>query len=726
MGLRSRKSSKRRCRGHTSHASQPAARATVAGQPSAPSRLVLSLDDPEAGDPLLAGRKAANLATARRLGFAVVPGFVVTTTAAAAIDDDGVGACLPPLVSASLKQAWAELSAEGQHTLVVRSSSPGEDGGTSSMAGQFTSVLGVRTWSEFHSALFAVLESGRVVVLDGAEDGIPTPMAVLVQRQVFPAWGGVLFGVDPVTGRTDRMVVAAVQGGPDQLVSGTVDGARYTLTRHGHLVASDGVGPARLPVHHRHALARLATRAERAFGSHQDIEWAYSEEGHLLLLQSRPVTAVGVAAEAQGPVLGPGPVAETFPDPLSPLEQDLWLPPLRQALTEAVRLTGAVSRRRLASSPVIACVGGRVAADLALLGVVANKSLWARFDPRPPARRLRAAWRTGRLRAALPGLAADVTVKVDRELASVPAPSGLTDEALLSLLRGSRQVLRSLHGYEILAGMLSTSADGAPTSAATALRAVSEGRAEGLDDAGVIARHPVTLALVPPAIGVDTSLPAFAGTSQLPAPAVSDEIAALREALRLRARWVHELTVRVADELGSRLARRDLLPDAGAVRWLNADELDAAVKGGVVPDDLDNRQRAGRAAPLPTTFRLTPAGDVVPMQQKGDHEGQGAGGGRAAGPVHGDGPVEAGEVLVVRTLDPGLAAALPGLGGLVSETGSVLSHLAILARELGVPTVVGVADALNRFPAGSVVVVDGTTGDVSLVQPVDESKQVSA
>jgi pyruvate,water dikinase len=80
----------------------------------------------------------------------------------------------------------------------------------------------------------------------------------------------------------------------------------------------------------------------------------------------------------------------------------------------------------------------------------------------------------------------------------------------------------------------------------------------------------------------------------------------------------------------------------------------------------------------------------------------------------------------VRTLDPGLAAALPGLGGLVSETGSVLSHLAILARELGVPTVVGVADALNRFPAGSVVVVDGTTGDVSLVQPVDESKQVSA
>lgn len=70
-------------------------------------------------------------------------------------------------------------------------------------------------------------------------------------------------------------------------------------------------------------------------------------------------------------------------------------------------------------------------------------------------------------------------------------------------------------------------------------------------------------------------------------------------------------------------------------------------------------------------------------------------------------------MLVVRTLDPGLAPLLPLLAGLVAETGSLLSHLAILARELGVPTVVGVADAIARFPAGTVVVVDGATGEVS-------------
>ncbi len=87
------------------------------------------------------------------------------------------------------------------------------------------------------------------------------------------------------------------------------------------------------------------------------------------------------------------------------------------------------------------------------------------------------------------------------------------------------------------------------------------------------------------------------------------------------------------------------------------------------------------------------------------------------GPVHGgDGQPEPGAVLVVRTLDPDLAPLLPRLGGLVAETGSFLSHLAIQAREFGVPTAVGVEDAVSRFPAGSTVVVDGTTGEVALVE----------
>jgi len=74
----------------------------------------------------------------------------------------------------------------------------------------------------------------------------------------------------------------------------------------------------------------------------------------------------------------------------------------------------------------------------------------------------------------------------------------------------------------------------------------------------------------------------------------------------------------------------------------------------------------------------------------------------------------------VCTLDPALAAALPGLAGLVAETGSTLSHLAILAREFGVPTAVAVHDALRRFPEGTRLVVDGTTGEVTDLGPPEE------
>jgi rifampicin phosphotransferase len=122
------------------------------------------------------------------------------------------------------------------------------------------------------------------------------------------------------------------------------------------------------------------------------------------------------------------------------------------------------------------------------------------------------------------------------------------------------------------------------------------------------------------------------------------------------------------------------------------------------------------APPLPAVFRLDGAGRPVAVEAGTAKAGQGAGGGRRAGRVvhdvteiDGDGPA----VLVTTTLDPSLAAMLPALSGLISETGSVLSHLAILARELGVPTVVGVADARVRYEVGTSV-VDGSTGAIEV------------
>jgi pyruvate,water dikinase len=463
----------------------------------------------------------------------------------------------------------------------------------------------------------------------------------------------------------------------------------------------------------RHALAALAGRAGAVFGSPQDVEWALAADGTLWLLQARPVTAA--ATPGDGVLYGPGPLAETFPDPLGPLEEDLWVPPLRRAVAESIRLTGSAPRRRLAASPVVVTVGGRVAADLELLGADPTPAtLWSRLDPRPSLRRLRVAWTVGRLRAALPALAADITSDVDAELAAIPALDHMNDEDLLLILHRAGETLTAVHGYEMLAGLLPPSS---LTAASLALDALAAGRAAGLGDADVIAAWPVVLALTPPAL---------TGTARLPAGVVAPigaargGVAALgpREALRLRARWLHELTLRASLELGLRLTARGVLGRPADVGLLSLAELEASMHDGVPPPGIEDR-RLPLSPPLPAVFRLA-GGRAVPVAfpgGKGPALGRGASPGRAAGPAY-QGPLPAppGSVLVVGTLDPGLAPHLRGLAGLVAETGSALSHLAILAREFGVPCVVGQTGARERFPSGTALMIDGTTGEVIAVE----------
>ncbi len=710
--------------------------------------LVVALDDPAAAEWELTGAKAAALARAAARGLPVLAGMVVTTDAFVRPERN---------VEPELERAWSTMSDGGRRPVVVRSSSTIEDNAASSMAGMFTSVLDVTSWDGFRMALDTVLASSNVVALTGPEarSRVRAPMAVLVQPQLAAVVGGVLFGLDPVSGRRDRLVVSASEAGPSAVVSGEVDGTRYVLSRRGRRIEAAGAGP--LTAAQLRQLADLARRAEEVFGAPQDVEWAFGPDGRLWLLQSRPITAAASdAVDARGPILGPGPVAETFPDPLSALEEDLWVAPLRDGLRSALTLAGTAPKRRLATSPVVTTAGGRVAADLELLGAADGPtSLLRRLDPRPPARRLVAAWRVGRLRAALPALADDLLATADRDLLDVPALDTLSDRELLSLLGRTAPALASLHGHEVLMGWLVTSSANATatTAASVGLRALAAARTDGLSDDDIVAAYPGVLALVPPRIGSATVLPPTVPGlgvvngddlgpdgpgSDGPEP---DRAAILREALRLRARWVQELTAKTAEELGRRLQDKGVLVAAEQVRHLRLDQLTTAVQRGRLPEGIDLEHPAGDVvAPLPTRFRLTESATVVPVTARAHHSrrhrgragvgagagaGTGAGGGRGMGPVHiGDDPPARGSVLVVRTLDPGLASVLPGLGGLVAETGSFLSHLAILARELGVPTVVGVEDALTRFPAGTVVVVDGTTGEVS--RQANESERGAA
>lgn len=673
---------------------------------------LLRLDHPDARDPAVAGAKAAALARARAAGLPVLPGWVLTTQAN------------PADVARAAREIWSDMPAAtatataGGRSLVVRSSSTVEDGSRHSMAGLFRSVTGVRSEPELAAAIEAVLESARsesvrIVPLAGHR----AAMAVLIQPELPPAPGGVLFGLDPVSGHDDRFLVVVSPEGPIGVVQGET-GEHASISRRGRRLGADHP----LTRSQSRRLARLGRHAEGVFGGPQDVEWGTDTDGRVWMLQSRPVTAVGAGAPPRrpGPVLGPAALAETFPDPLAPLEAALWVEPLGEAVGRALGLVGMVSARRLHRGPVVLTVGGWVAGDLAILanGPRATPGLRNWVDPSRWGRRLVAAWRVGRLRAALPALAAGLLQRADAELAAVDRLEHLSDATLLRILDGTRVRLLALHGHEVLMGLLVSTREATVTGAGVALQLLASGRAEGLTDEELVARHPSVLALLPPRIGSPPALPPVSGPPT--AAPVPDSAAELREALRLRARWVQELGARAAAELGRRLAARGILATADHVRWLRFDELRAATSVGVVPGDLGARAEDGFGPPLPARFRLDGNGHPVAIDdavaEAGRRAGTGAGGGRGQGVVHqGGGPPPPGAVWVVASLDPRLAAWLPDLSGLVAETGSPLSHLAILAREFGVPAVVGVASARERFPTGAHVLVDGHSGEVTLL-----------
>jgi len=71
-----------------------------------------------------------------------------------------------------------------------------------------------------------------------------------------------------------------------------------------------------------------------------------------------------------------------------------------------------------------------------------------------------------------------------------------------------------------------------------------------------------------------------------------------------------------------------------------------------------------------------------------------------------------GDILITKVAGPALSPILPQVAGVVAERGGSTSHLASLARERGIPMVLGVLDATQRIPNGSMVAVDGVAGVV--------------
>ena len=74
--------------------------------------------------------------------------------------------------------------------------------------------------------------------------------------------------------------------------------------------------------------------------------------------------------------------------------------------------------------------------------------------------------------------------------------------------------------------------------------------------------------------------------------------------------------------------------------------------------------------------------------------------------------IEQGEILVAEFTDPGWIMLFPSSSGILVERGSLLSHSAIVSRELGIPCVVGITGLIDNIKTGDIIELNGTTGEI--------------
>lgn len=84
-----------------------------------------------------------------------------------------------------------------------------------------------------------------------------------------------------------------------------------------------------------------------------------------------------------------------------------------------------------------------------------------------------------------------------------------------------------------------------------------------------------------------------------------------------------------------------------------------------------------------------------------------------------------GEILVTTTMSPSWATWYPILGGLITETGGILTHAAVVAREYGIPAVVGTRGATRRLKTGDLVELDGSLGTIRMLDPLREDRDAT-
>jgi pyruvate,water dikinase len=182
------------------------------------------------------------------------------------------------------------------------------------------------------------------------------------------------------------------------------------------------------------------------------------------------------------------------------------------------------------------------------------------------------------------------------------------------------------------------------------------------------------------------------------------------------------------------LAEAERLVRAGVLReledsfWLTFQELHDVVRTGAVDDGLIARRREAFASyeALTPPRVLTSEGEVVAGAYRRDDVPPGALVGLpvSRGTIEGrarvvldvaDAEVEPGDILVTAYTDPSWSPLFVAIEGLVTEVGGLMTHGAVIAREYGLPAVVGVEQATRLIRDGQRIRVHGTEGFVEIL-----------
>lgn len=332
----------------------------------------------------LVGPKAASLCTLRRLRLKVPPCFFVTTVAFRAhLDANGLRPQIAvrlsktpeatkeirriiaqaPLTGPLREQVATAYDRLGAAVVAVRSSATAEDLPGYSFAGQYETILGVKSLEECLDAVkkcWASLWTERSFEYRRRNgiDHPPVEMAIIVQQQIEPEAAGVAFSIDPVTGSRSRIVIESCRGLGEALVAGQVQPDRILLRKKNlelirqNLVADE---PS-LSLRSARKLARSVRRIEKRLGGPQDVEWAV-RDGTLWFLQARPITAIPELKPWEDRQVWTNPnVSEVFPEVVTPLTYSVVLLMFQPLFDSVFRLFGADLRR----SPLIGLVAGRI------------------------------------------------------------------------------------------------------------------------------------------------------------------------------------------------------------------------------------------------------------------------------------------------------------------------------------------------------------------------------